>query len=53
MAAVEGGLISREEACSRYAISQEEFDDWKAGFSRHGLSGLCVTKINHRRGTSE
>jgi hypothetical protein len=53
VAAVEGGLISREEACSRYAISHEEFDDWKAGFSRHGLRGLCVTKINYRRGTSE
>jgi hypothetical protein len=53
VAAVEGGLISREEACSRYAISHEEFDGWKARFSRHGLRGLCVTKTDHRRGTSE
>jgi hypothetical protein len=53
VAAVEGGLISREEACSRYAITNEEFDDWKSGFSRHGLRGLCVTRINQRRGTSE
>jgi len=53
VAAVEGGLISREEACSRYAISQEEFEDWKTGLSRHGLRGLCVTRINQRRGTSE
>ena len=53
VAAVEGGLISREEACSRYAISDEEFEDWKSGLSRHGLRGLCVTKINRRRGTSE
>ena len=53
VAAVEGGLISREEACSRYAISQEEFNDWKAGLSRHGLRGLCVTKINQRREISE
>ena len=53
VAAVEGGLISREEACSRYAISHEEFEDWKSGLSSHGLRGLCVTKINRRRGTSE
>jgi hypothetical protein len=26
VAAVEGGLISREEACSQYAISHEEFE---------------------------
>lgn len=53
VAAVEGGLISREEACSRYAISHEEFEDWKSGLSSYGLRGLCVTKINQRRGTSE
>ena len=53
VAAVEGGLISQEEAYSRYAISPEEFDDWKAGLSQHGLRGLCVTKINQRRTTSE
>jgi hypothetical protein len=46
-------MISMEEACSRYAISPEEFEDWKSGLSRHGLRGLCVTRINQRRGTSE
>jgi len=53
VAAVEGGLISREEACSRYALSPEEFDDWKAGLTRYGLRGLCVTRINERREASE
>ena len=53
VAAVEGGLISREEACSRYTISHEEFEDWKSGLVRHGLRGLCVTKIHQRRGASE
>ncbi len=53
VAAVEGGLISWEEACSRYALSTEELDDWKAGLTRFGLRGLCVTRINERRGTSE
>lgn len=53
VAAVEGGLISREEACSRYAISDEEFEGWKACLNNHGLRGLRVTKITQRRGISE
>jgi hypothetical protein len=53
VAAVEGGLITREEAYSRYSISHEEFEDWKSGLIRHGLRGLCVTKTNQRRETSE
>jgi hypothetical protein len=48
VAAVEGGLISREAALARYGITSEEFDSWKAAMSRFGLRGLCVTK--HRRG---
>lgn len=53
VAAVEGGLITREEACERYALSDEELESWKASLMRHGLKGLCVTKINARRGASE
>ena len=53
VAAVEGGLISLEEARERYALSEEELQCWKASLSEHGLKGLCVTKINTRRGASE
>ena len=53
VAAVEGGLISREEACERYALSDEELECWKESLTSHGLKGLCVTKINARRGASE
>jgi len=53
VAAVEGGLMSKEEACQRYALSEEELDSWKASLTRYGLKGLCVTKINARRGASE
>ena len=53
VAAVEGGLISREEACERYGLSDEELECWKASLTSHGLKGLCVTKINARRGASE
>ncbi len=53
VAAVEGGLISEEEAFERYQITSEEFDTWKAAMSRFGMRGLCVTKINHVRSTIE
>ncbi|MEM8842236.1 MAG: DUF1153 domain-containing protein [Pseudomonadota bacterium] len=49
VAAVEGGLISQEEALKRYSLTDEEYDGWKELFARHGLRGLCVTQINHMR----
>lgn len=53
VAAVEGGLISRAEACERYDITDEEFSGWREALSRHGLRGLCVTRINVVRAASE
>ena len=53
VAAVEGGLISEEEAFERYDITAEEYDCWKAAMSKFGMRGLCVTKINHVRSSSE
>lgn len=53
VAAVEGGLISHQEACSRYAITEEEYDSWKSAMSKFGMRGLCVTQINRVRATSE
>ena len=53
VAAVEGGLISEEEAFERYSITAEEYDCWKAAMSKFGMRGLCVTQINRVRATSE
>ena len=53
VAAVEGGLLSADEAFKRYDITEEEYDCWKAAMSKFGMRGLCVTKINHMRTTSE
>jgi hypothetical protein len=50
VAAVDGGLISREAALTRYGITGEEFDGWKAAMSRFGMRGLCVTKHGRSRG---
>lgn len=52
VAAVEGGLISREWALERYRLTAEEFDSWKAAMSRFGMRGLCVTKLGRGRGAA-
>jgi hypothetical protein len=40
VAAIRGGLISLEEACTRYALTADEFLDWQYSIDRHGLLGL-------------
>jgi uncharacterized protein DUF1153 len=39
-AAVRGGLLSLEEACSRYALSFDEVSSWQHCIDRFGISGL-------------
>jgi len=38
VAAVRGGLLSLEEACSRYTLTVEEFLAWQYSIDRHGLA---------------
>jgi len=45
VAAVEGGLISIDEACRRYNLSIEEFIGWQRAIHKHGLPGLRVTQM--------
>ena len=49
VAGVRGGLITLEEACSRYKLSTEEFLSWQRLIERHGLQGLRVTRIQKYR----
>jgi len=49
VAAVCGGLVSVEEACSRYALTVEEFRSWQYLYDRYGLSGLRATRIQQYR----
>jgi hypothetical protein len=44
LAAVRGGLLSLEEACSRYALSHEEILSWARSLACFGLSGLRTTR---------
>lgn len=43
--AVCGGLLAREDAIQRYAISDDEFEAWCHSVERHGLRGLRCTRI--------
>ena len=47
--AVRGGLLSLEEACSRYMLSADEFLSWQASIEQHGLAGLRTTRIQQYR----
>jgi len=49
IAAVRGGGITLEEACSYYHLSEEEFLSWERAFERHGLAGLRTTRVQQYR----
>jgi len=38
VAAVRGGLLSLEEACSRYTLTVDEFLSWQFSIDQHGLA---------------
>jgi Protein of unknown function (DUF1153) len=43
IAALRGGLLSLEEACSRYALNPDEVLSWQHCIDRFGLNGLRTT----------
>ncbi len=49
VAAVRAGLISLEEACERYTLTNEEFLSWKRLIENHGMRGLRATRIQYYR----
>ena len=49
VAAVRGGLLSLEEACSRYTLTVDEFLCWQMSIDKHGLAGLRTTRIQQYR----
>jgi len=49
VAAVQGGLLSLEEACKRYSLSVEEFLSWQQAISKNGLPGLRATRVQKYR----
>jgi hypothetical protein len=51
VAAVCGGLLSLEEACSLYALSSEEVLSWQHCIDRFGIAGLRTTRTQFYLGT--
>ena len=49
VAAVRGGLLTLDEACDRYRLTNEEFLGWQKSIDQHGLAGLRTTRIQQYR----
>ena len=49
VAAVQGGLLSLDEACRRYNLTAEEFLAWQYAIDRFGTDGLRTTRIQQYR----
>ena len=49
VAAVRGGLLTLDEACERYRLTNEEFLGWQKSIDSHGLAGLRTTRIQQYR----
>ena len=49
VAAVRGGLLSLDDACTRYRLTNEEFGGWQAAIDKHGMQGLRTTRIQQYR----
>ena len=47
--AVRFGLISLEEACSLYDLTQDEYSSWQTAVARHGESALRATALKKYR----
>ncbi|TDT77660.1 uncharacterized protein DUF1153 [Litoreibacter halocynthiae] len=52
--AVEATLISEDEACELYGLSEEELESWRNAVADHGVKALRATSLqNYRQNTAE
>jgi hypothetical protein len=49
VAAVRAGVLSLDDACTRYNLSSEEFAAWEHAIDRHGPGALRVTRLQEFR----
>ncbi|HYF23872.1 MAG TPA: DUF1153 domain-containing protein [Caulobacteraceae bacterium] len=47
--AVRGGLLTLEQACERYRLTNDEYLAWQAAIDRWGMPGLRTTRIQQYR----
>lgn len=53
VAVVRGGLLSFDDACTRYGLAMEELIGWQRAVGRSGLPGLRVTRSQQYRDLHE
>jgi Protein of unknown function (DUF1153) len=53
VAAVEGGLLSKESACAMYQLSLDELLSWQRTLALDGLRGLKIRALSGRRNLSD
>lgn len=53
VAAVRNHILSFEEACERYRLSEEEFKSWIVLLDQHGMRGLRATRMQEYRPAEE
>ena len=51
--AVKTGILSLDEACSKYSLSLEEYFSWQEAMEKHGSRGLRATRIQYYRNPRE
>jgi hypothetical protein len=51
VAAARAGMISRDEACARYMMSDEELVAWERALDQNGVPGLRTTRLQSYRYT--
>ncbi len=47
--AILNGTLSAAEARVRYMLSNEELTGWQADYDQHGIAGLQIKSMRHRR----
>ena len=47
--AVTHGLLTRDDALKRYALSEEEFTEWQSAVERFGVAALKTTNLGGYR----
>ncbi|WP_085787257.1 DUF1153 domain-containing protein [Ketogulonicigenium robustum] len=47
--AIRGGLLSRDQAMERYALSHDELAEWENAVDSHGVAALRATALKKYR----
>ena len=53
VAAVRSGLLSLQDACRRYSLSEDEYRSWERLIDDHGLKGLHTTRTQMYRNIAQ